>query len=113
MFSVGFFFLYIVCFMLAYMVSRSHLRFVEGLYFERQRAKLIMKEVWRKVIRSYSPSTRTMNFFGASDACKGRVRRLPNHHHAASHRRADTGPRGRCKLRTWFSSLCRACSVQR
>ena len=83
---MGFFFLYVVCFVLAYMVSRSHLRVVEGLYFERQRAKFIMKEVWRKVIRSYSPSTRMMNFFGASDACKGRVRRPADRHRAASHR---------------------------
>eukprot|EP01051_Picozoa_sp_SAG22_P001649 SAG22_NODE_67_length_22882_cov_25.671553_11_plen_779_part_00 len=72
-FACVFFGLYVGCFISAYFVSRCHLRFVEQLYYQRHKAKILLKEVWRKVIRSSSASERMNNVFGVGSATKLRV----------------------------------------
>ena len=58
--------IYLMYFGSAYLVSHCHLAFVEKLYLERNSAQFIMKDVWRKVIRSNIPSQGIMSFFAAS-----------------------------------------------
>ena len=58
--------IYLIYFASAYLVSRCHLAFVEKLYLERNNAQFLLKDVWRKVIRSNVPSERIMSVFAAS-----------------------------------------------